>query len=299
MKKKTRSLQFSQTPKIALVYRLATPAAVNLAKTLAAWLNERGYQVFTAPEQKKLPGTKLLAHRRDLAKVGLVVVLGGDGTYLRAVRILGEAPVPILGVNLGSLGFLTPTRADETFAAVEHALQNKMELSPRAMLEVEFYRKGKKVKSAWALNDVVIERGTQSQLINIAIHSEKLLVSEIKADGILIATPTGSTAYNLAAGGPLMHPEVHALVVTPIAPHSLTSRPLIMPDDRDLRIRIVGGLKEGVCGRLVLDGQVISDVWSEDEVVLRRSAQDHWMVRERGNNYFLLMREKLKFGDRA
>lgn len=297
--KRSRSLKFQQTPKIALVYRLATPTAVSLAQTLTEWLKERGYQVCTAPEQKKVPGTILLKTPKDLTKMGLIVVLGGDGTYLRAVRWLAGAQVPILGVNLGSLGFLTPTRADQAFAAVEHALQNKMELVPRSMLQVDFYHKGKKIRSDLALNDVVIERGDQSQLINIRIHSERLLVNEIKADGILVASPTGSTAYNLAAGGPLMHPEVHALVVTPIAAHSLTSRPMIMPDDRDLRFQIIGIPKTGACGRLVLDGQRIADVFSEDEVVVRRNAQDHWMVRAPRHNDFLLLREKLKFGDRA
>lgn len=295
--KKTR-LKFEQVPKVALVYRLATPAAVNLAQALAAWLNERHYKVFTAPEQKKVPGTTPIKTAKALKQMGLVVVLGGDGTYLRAVRLLEGSPVPILGVNLGSLGFLTPTRADEVFAAVEHALQNKMELAPRAMLQVEFFRRGKKMGTHLCLNDVVIERGNQSHLINIAIHSDKFLVSEIKADGILIASPTGSTAYNLAAGGPLLHPEVHALVVTPIAAHSLTSRPLIMPDDRDLRFQIVGGPKTGPIGRLVLDGQKTCDVSSDDEIVVRRSTEDHWMVREPGHNDFLLLREKLRFGDR-
>lgn len=299
MSRGSRSLRFQKAPRIALVYRLATPAAHNLAVTLIGWLKERGYQAFTAPEQKKLPGTTLLRGQADLKKIGLIVVLGGDGTYLRAVRLLGGLPIPILGVNLGSLGFLTPTRADEAFAAIEHALQNKMALVPRSMLQVDYIRRGKKLKSHLALNDVVVERGPQSQLINIAIHSDRFLVSEVKADGILVASPTGSTAYNLAAGGPLLHPEVRAVVVTPIAPHSLTSRPLIMPDDRDLRFQIVGGPKTGVCGRLVIDGQGVCDVLSDDEIVVRRSPQDHWMVREPAHNEFLLLREKLKFGDRA
>jgi NAD+ kinase len=197
------------------------------------------------------------------------------------------------------LGFLTPTRADVAFAAVEHALKNKLELLPRAMLEIDFLRKGKKIASYRALNDVVIERGTQSQLINIGIHSDQLLVSELKADGIIVATPTGSTAYNLAAGGPLLHPDTRAVVVTPIAPHSLTSRPLLMPDYRDLRFQIVGTKSPGVAGRLVLDGQILSDVLGEDEIIVRRSPTDHMIVREPGHNEFLLMREKLKFGDRS
>lgn len=295
----SRTLKFQESPRIALVYRLATPAAVSLAQALTVWLIEREYEVFTAPDQKKLPGTKTMKGSADFKKIGLVVVLGGDGTYLRAVRSLAGQQIPILGVNLGSLGFLTPTRADSVFAAVEHAMRNKMELVPRSMLEIDFLRKGKRIHRELALNDVVIERGTQSQLINLQIHSDRLLVSQVKADGLIVSSPTGSTAYNLAAGGPLMHPEVHALVVTPIAPHSLTSRPLIMPDDRDLRFQIVGAPKSGPCGRLVLDGQILTDVLGDDEIVVRRSPQDHWMVREPGHNDFLLMREKLKFGDRA
>jgi len=294
-----RRLKFAQKPRIALVYRLATPAAVNLSKALADWLVDRGYPVLTAPAQKKVPGTQLLKTSEEMRKMGLVIVLGGDGTYLRAVRLLEGHPVPILGVNLGSLGFLTPTRADQVFEVVEHTLKNKMQLVPRAMLEIEVIRKGKKILSSRGLNDVVIERGNQSQLINIALHSEDMLVSEVKADGILVSTPTGSTAYNLAAGGPLMHPNTRALVVTPICPHSLTSRPLLMPDDRDLRFQIISDPRTGICGRLVLDGQIVSNVFSDDEMIIRRSQQVHWMVREPGHNEFLLMREKLKFGDRV
>lgn len=299
MKKSGRALKLQESPKIGLVYRHSTPAAISLAKLLTEWLNERDLIVYTAPEQKKLPGTRLIQNSKELQKMSLVVVLGGDGTYLRAVRLLEGAPVPILGVNLGSLGFLTPTRSDQVFAAVEHALQNKMELVPRSMIALDVFRKGKKLKTLLALNDIVIERGSQSHLINTAIHAEKYLVSEVKADGIIISTPTGSTAYNLAAGGPLMHPEVKAFVVTPIAPHSLTSRPLIMPDHLDLRFQIVGRATKGPCGRLVVDGRIVSDVLTEDEIVVRRSPQDHWLVRTPEHNDFLLLREKLKFGDRA
>lgn len=292
-------LQFKSKPKVALIYRPDTVDAKNLAQALTDWLLGKGYQVFTGPEQKKINKTVLLKKSAEMQKMGLVVVLGGDGTYLRAVRHLQGSAVPILGVNLGSLGFLTPTRSDAVFAAVEHALKNKMELVPRAMLEIEFFRKGKRTGKFLGLNDVVVERGNQSQLINVAINSGQFLVSEVKADGILIASPTGSTAYNLAAGGPILHPHVRALVVTPIAPHSLTSRPLIMPDDQDLRFQIVGGPKSGTCGRLVIDGQIVSDVLSEDEILVRRSQQDHWMVREPEHDDFALLRDKLKFGDRS
>lgn len=296
---KSSGLKFSKKPKIAIVYRPDKAEASNLAMALTNWLIEKKYQVHTAPQQKKIARTTLIKKIDEMQKMGLVLVLGGDGTYLRAVRLLRGSKVPILGINLGSLGFLTPTRSDAAFAAVEHTLKGKMELHPRSMLQIDFYRKGKKTGSYLGLNDVVVERGQQSLLINIAVHSGRFLVSEIKADGIILATPTGSTAYNLAAGGPLMHPNVSALVVTPISAHSLTSRPLIVPDDQDLKFQITHAQRSGPCGRLVIDGDIVTEVFSDDEIVVRRNREDHWMVHEPGHNDFLLMREKLKFGERS
>lgn len=285
---------------IALVYRPDTAPAVTLAKALTAWLTDREYKVYTAPGQKAIQGTTLLKNPAGLGKMNLVIVLGGDGTYLRAIRLLSGKAVPILGVNLGSLGFLTPTRADELFTAVENTLENKMELRPRSMIQVQLLRKGKKKLDLLALNDIVIERGSLSQLINISIHSEKLLVSEVKADGLIIATPTGSTAYNLSAGGPILQPETKAFIVTPIAPHSLTSRPLIFPDDIQLSFRLVGKLQNRKeQAHFVVDGVKVDQISLDDEIIIHRSKMDHLMVRDPNQNYFHLLREKLKFGDRA
>ncbi|PIS11846.1 MAG: NAD(+) kinase [Bdellovibrio sp. CG10_big_fil_rev_8_21_14_0_10_47_8] len=295
--------------RIALVYRPDTAPAVNLAKTLAQWLKERNYKVFTAPEQKPIQGTVGLKRRSALEGMGLVIVLGGDGTYLRAAQMLQGKCVPILGVNLGSLGFLTPIRAEELFSTVEQALQNKMELMPRSMIQVQLLRNGKVKHDLMALNDVVIERGSLSQLINISIYCEKMLVSEIKADGLIIASPTGSTAYNLAAGGPILHPAVRSFVVTPIAAHSLTSRPLIFPDDIQLNFKLVGKLHPGSSlkrtrstqdqAHFVVDGVKVDQISEGDQLVIRRSKMDHFMLRDPRQNYFHLLREKLKFGDRA
>lgn len=281
---------------IAIVYRPETPAALSLATTLSQWLKEKSYKVFTAPEQKVIKGTSLMKTANRLKDMSLMIVLGGDGTYLRAVRLLGGKSIPILGINLGSLGFLTPTRADELFTAVDEALKNKMDLQPRSMIQVSLIRKGKLKQDLLALNDIVIERGSLSQLINIAIHSEKKLVSELKADGLIIATPTGSTAYNLAAGGPVLHPEADVFVVTPIAPHSLTSRPIIFPDSIQMTFRLVGKLQKA---HFVVDGVKINDITLDDEIVIKRHKQDHLMVNDPGYNYFHLLREKLKFGDRS
>jgi NAD+ kinase len=294
-----KQLVIDDRKNIALVYRPDTSQALTLAKTLTKWLKEREYNVFTAPEQKAIAGTKPVKRRSELAKMSLLVVLGGDGTYLRATRLLEGKSIPILGVNLGSLGFLTPFRSDELFTAVEHTLENKMEIRPRSMIQYQLLRKGKVRSEGLALNDVVIERGSLSPLINIAVRCDRKLVSEVKADGIIIASPTGSTAYNLAAGGPILHNEVRAFVVTSIAPHSLTTRPFIFPDESRLSFKFGGrAYDKNDSAHLVVDGIKIDNLSNDDEIVLKRSENDHWMVREPNQNSFQILREKLKFGDR-
>lgn len=299
-----RALVFKRRPLIGLVYRQATSTAISLAETLTNWLRERDYKVFTAPEQKHISGTRALKNLREFRKMGLVVVLGGDGSYLRAVRLLDGQPIPILGVNLGSLGFLTPTKSEEVFAAIDATLSSKMLLEPRAMLEVELVLNKKTQAHVKGLNDVVIERGRMSQLINLSIHCDGDLISEVKSDGLIIATPTGSTAYNLSAGGPLVHPAVSGLTITPVSPHSLNSRPLIMPDQDELRFRLVEKphplrpRKRAELAQLVVDGQFISDFTPDHEIRVRRCKQDHWMVVDPSRDYFFLLRDKLKFGDR-
>jgi NAD+ kinase len=294
-----KQLVLDDRKNVALVYRPETSQAVTLAKALTKWLKERDCHVFTAPEQKLIAGTKLLQRRSELAKMSLLVVLGGDGTYLRATRLLDGKSIPILGVNLGSLGFLTPFRADELFTAVENTLENKMEIRPRSMIEYQLLRKGKIRSEGFALNDVVIERGSLSQLINIAVRCDRKLVSEVKADGIIISSPTGSTAYNLAAGGPILHPEVQAFVVTSIAPHALTTRPFIFPDDSKLSFKFGGRTYDKKdSAHLVADGIKIENLSNDDEIVLKRSPNHHWIVREPNQNSFQVLREKLKFGDR-
>lgn len=286
----------SKSPKsIALVYRPDTKAALVLAKKMIAWLKKNGYKVYTGPGQKKLSDT-VLAKKGDLAKLKLVIALGGDGTYLRAVRMLEGKSVPILGINLGSLGFLTPVRVEKALESLRKTLDNEMSQIPRMMLQVTLLRKGKKKFEGLALNDVVLERGSLSQLIDIALFSEKFLINQLRADGLIVSSPTGSTAYNLASGGPIVHPDARVFAVTPVAAHSLNSRPLILPDDRRLSIKLVGKLQKA---HFVVDGQKVADLQAGDEIVIRRSKFDHEMVRDPQQNYFQLLREKLNFGDRV
>lgn len=287
--KKTRS--------VAIVYRSHTDSAVKASRELATWLKGKGITAMTAPAQALIPGTAAMKSSSEFEKVDLVVVLGGDGTYLRAVRMLEGLQTPILGFNMGSLGFLTVHPAERAQELVEKTLAGKMLLSPRSMIHA-VVRRGRRVRDEFhALNDVVLERGSYSHLINAAIFLGQQKVSEVKADGFIVSSPTGSTAYNLAAGGPILDPSVKVFTVTPVAPHALTTRPLIVPDDIEIIFRLVPGRDQKA--HFIIDGQKTLEISNEDEVVLKRSSFDHCVVREPNFNHFSLLKEKLKFGDRA
>lgn len=292
---KEKKLTLKSNKKIAIVYRIYSVEAVKMAKKLAGVLKSKRYKVFTAPEQKLIPGTELLVSSNELKEMSLVIVLGGDGTYLRAVRLLKGHSVPILGFNMGFLGFLTVHSVDNVLEVVNETLKNKMVLHTRSRLHITVKLKSGKHVSYNALNDVVIERGSFSQLISTALYFDKDLVNHIKADGIIISSPTGSTAYNLAAGGPILHPEVHAIVVTPVAPHSLTTRPLIFPDNKKLFLRLD---KNTSLAHLIVDGQKVLELSSDDEVTVTRDKMNHSMIRKPQHDFFNLLKEKLKFGDR-
>jgi NAD+ kinase len=292
MNVRSGSLFKGKIKNVAIVYRRGTPAALALARDLTLWLKERKIKVFSHPDQKIENAARKTAQK----KLDLVVVLGGDGTYLEAVRMLNGERVPMLGVNMGGLGFLTVHRKQDLFEMVELALSGRLEVKARSMIRVEV-RNGNRVRQEYgALNDVVIERGSQSHLIQVSITIDRLPITTIKADGLIIATPTGSTAYNLAAGGPILHPEVEALVVTPICPHSLTSRPFLFPDKRKIQFTLFGSKNHAV---ITVDGVKKAKIGPNDEVWIERHTCDHLFLRKPGHNFFSLLKEKLKLGERA
>ena len=279
--------------KVALVYRIESKAAKDYAFKLGKDLVSRGLKVYSHPKQKLPSGCEVYSSKKQL---DLVIVLGGDGTYLEAVRMTQGKPVPFLGVNLGSLGFLTANRVEDFPAILEMTLQGEMKIQERALLEVKI-KKGAKLVNEWvALNDLVIERGPNSHLIHLGLEIGGLPVSDVKADGLILASPTGSTAYNLAAGGPILHPFVNAVVATPICPHSLTSRPFIFPDDQTVTLSLLGEEKKA---SLTVDGLRTADISSGDCICVRKSHLIHMMLRKPDHNYFALLKDKLKFGERA
>lgn len=282
--------------RVLIVFRKGTPKAEKLASEVADWLKDRKLTVLSLPDQKIVDGKGRALKKAKPNTTDLVVVLGGDGTYLEAVHFLAGRKIPILGVNLGALGFLTETRMEDLYPNLTATLDGEMEKRPRAMLHVVLKRKNKVIFDEYALNDVVIERGSHPHLIEMAIYADKHLVSTLKADGLIVASPTGSTAYNLAAGGPVLHPEVRALMVTPICPHSLTSRPILFPDHVKLSFRMVD---EPQKAHLTVDGQKYEFVSNQDEVTVERAPFDHFILRKPSHNFFNLLRDKMKFGERT
>jgi NAD+ kinase len=280
---------------VLIVYRQGTTKARKVAIELVSWLKAKGIDTYGTQDQN-WPEDMNITVNSNLDTIDLVVVLGGDGTYLEAVRHLQGRKVPILGVNMGSLGFLTETRLETLYENLELTLAGKMEMRPRSMIQVTTQQENKVITQRTALNDIVIERGGGGHMITLSTYCENRHVCDYKADGLIIATPTGSTAYNLASGGPILHPEVRSLVVTPICPHSLTNRPIIFPDDKILTFKIKKGRHDAV---LTVDGQFVCNLTHLDEVSVRRDACDHFVLRRPSHNYFDLLREKLNFGSRA
>ncbi len=292
---KAHHLQIQDKKNVAIVYRIHTDRAVKTAFAVTHWLKKHHYEVFTAPEQKKITGTQLMKSARDFRKIALVVVLGGDGTYLRAVRLMQENQVPILGFNMGTLGYLAHHPADKVIETLEKTLKSGMCVQNRARLQVTVLRKGKKTgRTFTALNDAVLERGSNSQLIHVAIKLNDTHVHEVKADGFILSTPTGSTAYNLAAGGPILDPEVRSFVITPVAPHSLTHRPLVVPNTKTIKLKM-----ESLQARLVIDGEKVLDVKKGDELKIEKAEIDHQLVIAKNHNDYNLLKKKLLFGSKS
>ncbi len=279
----------SVVKQVLIVHRDDTPEAKKLGLDFMRYLSNKGIK-------SELLGYIELSQIQFANTSDLVVVLGGDGTYLSTVGHIKPSTVPILGINMGSLGFLTETKVNDAYETLDMALNGELESRPRRLLDICVRHADSSTFNETALNDIVIERGARSQLVRIQIYAGDFLVQDLKADGLIISTPTGSTAYNLAVGGPILHPEVQGFVITPVAPHSLTSRPLVFPDHLDLKIRLAPGNQTA---QLTIDGRKVLEVTDQDLIKIEKSKHVHNVLRKRGHNYFQLLREKLKFGERS
>jgi NAD+ kinase len=269
----------------------------SIVPPLMEWFRERQIAIFIDTETQACIDSKAAGIPREAlaGKIDLLIVLGGDGTLLSAVRALGGQRVPILPVNLGGLGFLTSVTREEVYPALEQVLAGKHGTSERMMLEAEILRNGGVAKRQSALNDAVVNKAALARMLEFDLNVNRAHVGRYRADGLIVATPTGSTAYSLAAGGPIVHPEVDALLITPICPHMLTNRPLVVPDTARVEIDIAAA-EEPV--HLTLDGQIGFQLEPNDRVAITKSASRVVFIRPPEKTYFEVLRSKLRWGER-
>lgn len=283
--------------KVGIVAKPRREEVCAVLPALVSWLRERQIEVHFDKDTASFCGpSEKYMRREDLARVAdLLIVLGGDGTILAAARMLHEREIPILPVNLGGMGFLTSVTREQMFPLLELALVGKNAFSARLMLEAELIRDGAVAERQRALNDAVIHQAELARLMDFDVHVDGALVGRYRADGLIIATPTGSTAYSLAAGGPIVHPALEAFVITPICPHAVTNRTLVIPDSARVEVEFKGGHDRM---KLTLDGQVGFALRPMDRVAIVRSKSRVLLVVPPEKNYFEILRSKLHWGER-
>ena len=290
----------STIERIGVVVKPHQPDALETLCRLTEWLNERHI---------KLVGGLELEHERiehetgcvvesvepaELSRsVDLILVLGGDGTMIATARMVGDAEVPVIGVNYGGLGYLAEFRIEELFSALTAILEGNYKLEARVMLSVELRRGEELVTRNRVLNDVVMNKSALARIIEIETHLNEQFVNSFRADGLIVSTPTGSTAYILSAGGPVIYPSMNAIVITPICPFTLSNRPIVVPDDSLIEVRL---MTENEDVALTLDGQVGFPLRAGDRVVIRKSRTTFNLVQPANRNYFDLLRDKLRWG---
>ena len=264
---------------------------------LLEWLHERSIEAFIDKETGAIMETKkrCLTRNEMPSQVDLLIVLGGDGTLLATARALNRKPVPILAVNLGGLGFLTEITCDELYPTLEMVVAGTHKTDHRVQIEGELIRADEILTPFLALNDVVLNKGAIARIFDFEVRVNGEFVSSYKSDGLIVSTPTGSTAYSLAAGGPIVTPSVEAFLVTPICAHTLTHRPLVLPNSVKIEVT-VKSLREAAY--LTVDGQVGIAAHSEDVVRIRKADSYVELVRPPSTPYFQILQKKLKWGER-
>jgi NAD+ kinase len=264
---------------------------------LREWLRARNIETFIDPRTATTFGTNESALTREemAAKVDLLIVLGGDGTLLAAARAVHGHKIPILAVNLGGLGFLTSVTLDELYPVLESVLEGKHRTSERMMLDAEIIHYSKPAETQCALNDAVANKAALARMLDFDVAVDGNHVGRYRADGLIVATPTGSTAYSLAAGGPIIHPALDAFVITPICPHMLTNRPLVVPDIAKVELDFI---EIGDPVFLTLDGQIGFQLEPRDRVVITKSKSKVQFVSPPRLTYYEILRSKLRWGER-
>jgi NAD+ kinase len=290
----------SSIKRIGVIVKPHQPDALETLCRLTSWLSEHGITLVGPTEVERetiehRTGCRIdVVQESELAgQVDLMLVLGGDGTMIATSRMVGDAPVPVIGVNYGGLGYLAEFPLEELFPALESILAGEYRVQQRLMLTVELWRGEELVTRNRVLNDVVVNKSALARIVEIEAYLNEQFVNLFRADGLIVATPTGSTAYNLSAGGPIIYPSMNAVVITPICPFTLSNRPIVVPDDSMIEVRLVTENEEVA---LTLDGQVGFPLQAGDRALIRKSKTAFNLVQPPNRNYFEVLRNKLKWG---
>jgi len=277
---------------IGILSKLDPSAVATVVPALRGWLTARKLRVLVENATASCAGLpeQGVPAEEFAREIDLAIVLGGDGTLLSAARLLHARQLPILGVNLGSLGFLASVGLDDLYVQVEAVLRQEYDTSSRMMLEASVLREGRILHNGFALNEAVVNQAALARLMDFNVFVDGSQIGRYRADGIIVATPTGSTAYSLAAGGPIVHPDLQAFLITPICPHMLTHRPIVIPDSSRVEIESSPGAEPL---RLTLDGQMEFGLQHGDLVSIRKSANGVLLISPRGRSYYEVLRGKL------
>jgi NAD+ kinase len=280
---------------VGVISKPNADAAIELVPRLMEWLKAKGLEARIDHETGIYARTTGLPRENVPEGCDLVIVLGGDGTLLSAARAIGRREIPLFPVNLGSLGFLTAITVDALFPELERALRGEHRVAPRRLLNTEVHRGNQLIASYDALNDAVLTKSAIARMIELDVHVDQQFVCAYKADGLIISTPTGSTAYSLSAGGPIIFPSVPAICLTPICPHMLTNRPVLVPETSVIRV-VSRAPDETVF--LTIDGQVGTPIREGDTLVCHSTQYTLHLVRPPRQMFFDVLRQKLKWGER-
>lgn len=286
--------------RVGVVVKPHLPDALNVICRLVEWLDKHSIRLVGTPDLNKERvehetgcAIESVASEELAQKVDLIIVLGGDGTMIATARMLGDREVPVIGVNYGSLGYLAEFRMEEMFPALETILEGRYQIDSRVMLAAELFRAGELLMHMRVLNDVVINKSALARIIEIEASLNGQFVNSFRSDGLIISTPTGSTAYNLSAGGPVVYPSMNGVVITPICPFTLSNRPIVVPDDAVIELCLKTPNEEVA---LTLDGQVGVPLEVEDRVIIKKSRTAFNLVQPMNRNYFDVLRDKLRWG---
>ena len=286
----------TKTPKsVGIIFKHDFQPANKECERLRDWFKQRGITVYTEEMASRAHVTQCLEEETRIPdSVDLVVVLGGDGTLLGAARKVGRYGLPILGVNLGGLGFLTEIPLEMLYKDIEKVITGQVTVEPRLMLQASVLRNGEEKCRFSVLNDVVINKGALARIIDLRVSIDGHFLTTFRSDGLIISTPTGSTSYNLSAGGPILYPDLEALILTPICPFTLTQRPIILPDTSVIEVQM-GKHNEEVT--LTFDGQVGFDLMAHDKVIISKSEKMLKLIKSPDQDYYDILRTKLKWGE--